>query len=257
MNGQKITLQDGIKSIVQNGSMHTSINQTAKLYSSTIVNGWENLYKEKRERLYNLLSKYYIGESALELGCGDGESTKNILSNFRRLDVVDGSVEQLKSIKLMFKDIEIIHSYFEDFHPNKKYDTVFMTHILEHLDAPEEILNNAYKYLNDNGVVLISVPNALSFHRLIGVKMGMLKTPYSLNEQDILLGHRRVYDKKSMEELISKTQFRIKDFTGLMLKPISNRQIESSWNDDLIDAFFKLGFDFPEYCSEIIFVLEK
>lgn len=237
--------------------MHTSIEQTAEAYEEKIINGWENLYREKRERLYRFLSNYYVGDNALELGCGDGESTKNILNNFKNLDVVDGSKEQLKKIKLMFKNIEIIHSYFEEFNPSKKYNTIFMTHILEHLDSPEEILINAYKYLDDKGVVLISVPNALSFHRLIGVKMGMIETPYSLNEQDKLLGHRRVYDKKSMEKLISKTPFKIKKFAGLMLKPISNRQIESHWTEEMIDAFFQLGFDFPEYCSEIIFVLEK
>lgn len=237
--------------------MHTSLDKTAEVYDSRIINGWENLYKEKRTRLYELLSSYYIGDKALELGCGDGESTKNILSKFESLDVVDGSIEQLNHITKQFNKINTIHSYFEDFKPTKKYDTIFMTHILEHLDYPEDILNNAYNYLGENGVVLISVPNALSFHRLVGVKMGMLETPYSLNEQDRLLGHRRVFDKNSMEALIKKTPFKIKKFTGLMLKPISNRQIESAWDPSLIDAFFQLGFDFPEYCSEIIFILEK
>jgi len=87
--------------------------------------------------------------------------------------------------------------------------------------------------------------------------MGLLETPYSLHEQDKLLGHRRVYDKESMMSLISKTPFRIKKYSGLMLKPISNRQIEQQWTKEMIDAFIELGFDFPDYCSEIIFVLEK
>lgn len=237
--------------------MHTDLNKTAEVYNSHIVKGWENLYKEKRSRLYELLSEHYVGNTALELGCGDGESTKNILNKFDNLDIVDGSKAQLEALKKTFNQVNIIHSYFEEFKATKKYDTIFMTHILEHLDKPEDILNNAYTYLNNKGVVLISVPNALSFHRLVGEKMGLLESPYSLNEQDKLLGHRRVFDKKSMEELISKTPFKIKKFTGLMLKPISNRQIEANWDNNLIDAFFKLGFDFPEYCSEIIFVLEK
>lgn len=235
-------------------NLFTSVNDTAKLYSEQIIKGWENLYREKRKRLYEVLAKFYVGINALELGCGDGESTKQILTKFSTLDVVDASLEQLIAIQKQFPSINIFHSFFEDFEPSKKYDTIFMTHILEHLDNPEMVLQKACSCLTPDGVILISVPNALSFHRLVGVKMGLLSTPYSLNNQDILLGHRRVYDKAAMENLISMAPLSIKSFTGLMLKPISNRQIEESWSPDLIDAFFKLGFDFPEFCSEIIFV---
>jgi trans-aconitate methyltransferase len=234
-----------------------NIDETARIYKSKFVNGWEQLYKTKRKKLYDLLSEYYVGSAALELGCGDGESTKNIISFFDSLDIVDGSNDQLIKIREKFNNVNTIHSYFEDFTPLKKYDTIFMTHILEHLEEPKLLLAKVYEWLNDNGVVLISVPNALSLHRLVGVKMGLLGTPYSLNEQDLLLGHRRVYDKDSMNSLIEETPFKIKKFTGLMLKPISNRQIEENWSSELIDAYFELGFEFPEHCSEIIFILEK
>lgn len=237
--------------------MHTDLNTTAESYKGTIIKGWDNLYQEKRSRLNKLLSTFFVGRNALEMGCGDGESTKSIIQYFENLDVIDGSEQQLIDVKKAFPEINTIHSYFENFKSDKKYDTIFMTHILEHLDDPKLILDNAFNNLSKEGVVLIAVPNAQSFHRQIGVKMGLLKTPYDLNEQDILLGHRRVFDHQSMTALIKQTQFKIKNFTGLMIKPISNRQIEGNWSPELIDAFFQLGFDYPEYCSEIIYILEK
>ena len=235
----------------------TDIQTTAKAYKSEIVSGWERLYKKKRMRLYEVLSRFYRGESALELGVADGESTRHIADKFKHLEVVDASIDFIAAIKQQFPGVVAHHKYFEEFAPAGKFSTIFMTHILEHLDDPVELLNRAHEWLTDDGVVLISVPNAQSLHRLVGVKMGMLETPYSLNAQDVKLGHKRVFDKTTMLEVIDQTPFRVVHFTGLMLKPISNRQIERDWDARLIEAFFELGFDFPELCAEIVFVLDK
>lgn len=237
---------------------HTDVETTAGFYESDIISGWENLYKEKRRRLYLLLSKHYIGTQALELGIADGVSTRYILDYFKTVTVVDASSHFIEEIKKNNPEVKAVHSYFEDYKTENKFSTIFMTHILEHLDNPLDVLNMAYnEWLTDNGNVLVSVPNANSIHRLVGVKMGMLQTPEALNKQDLLLGHRRVYTKETMLELISRTKFKCTNFYGLMFKPLSNRQIEKSWDAELIDAFFELGFDFPEFCSEIIFVLTK
>lgn len=236
---------------------YSSIDSTAQNYESKIIAGWEKLYKLKRKKLYSLLSDFYCGDSVLELGCGDGESTKHLFKDFSSVDVVDASTEQLQKLEEMFDNVKTFCSYFEDFKPNKTYSTIVGTHILEHLDNPSQLLDNCFDWLNPGGRLLISVPNALSIHRLVGVKLNMINSPYDLNDQDKLLGHRRVFDKSSMIDLINQSNFKLLHFTGLMFKPISNRQIELNWPDELIEAFFQLGFDFPEYCSEIIFVLEK
>ena len=239
------------------GISYSSIDSTAQNYESKIIAGWEKLYRLKRKKLYELLSTFYYGDSVLELGCGDGESTKHLLKDFSSVDVVDASTEQLKDLENMFNNVQTFSSYFEDFKPSKTYSTIVGTHILEHLDNPSQLLDNCFDWLKPGGRLLISVPNALSIHRLVGVKLNMINSPYDLNDQDKLLGHRRVFDKNSMMDLINYSNFNLMHFTGLMFKPISNRQIELNWSDDLIEAFFQLGFDFPEYCSEIIFVLQK
>jgi trans-aconitate methyltransferase len=237
--------------------MSTDLQTTANAYQSKIIAGWEKLYREKRRRLYELLQAHFKPGRALELGTGDGESTSHIAGKFDELHVVDGSSRQLDAVRARFPNVRAHCSLFEAFEPQVRFSTIFMTHILEHLDEPQRLLVRAALWLEDDGRVMISVPNALSLHRLAGVKMGMLPSPYALNEQDVLLGHRRVYDKTSMLALIDSTPFEVVHFTGLMLKPLSNRQIERDWSPELIEAYFQLGFDFPELCSEIIFILEK
>jgi trans-aconitate methyltransferase len=237
--------------------MATSIDATAQSYQSTIIAGWERLYREKRRRLYRVLQPHFRPGKALELGTGDGESTSHIVGHFTEVHVVDGSELHLEQVSSRFPQVRTHCSLFEEFSPKDRYSTIFMTHILEHLDEPGALLHRAHGWLEEDGRLMISVPNALSLHRLVGVKMGLLDSPYALNDQDILLGHRRVYDRASMQELVDASPFKTAHFTGLMLKPLSNRQIERDWNAELVEAFFQLGFDFPENCSEIIFVLEK
>lgn len=235
----------------------TAIDETADLYHTDIVSGWEKLYREKRRRLYELLRPHFAGTRALELGIADGESTSHVVPHFATVDVVDASEKFLALVTKRFPQVTAHRCLFEEFNPKQRFGTIFMTHILEHLEEPRALLLRAREWLEPGGRILISVPNAQSLHRLVGVKLGMLPTPYSLNPQDLKLGHRRVYDRASMQALIDSTPFRTVHFTGLMLKPLSNRQIEAHWDEKLVDAFFQLGFDFPEQCAEIVFVLEK
>jgi hypothetical protein len=88
----------------------------------------------------------------------------------------------------------------------------------------------------------------------VGVKLGILEYPHSLSKQDKILGHFRVYYPDEVRRHVRQAGYRIEKFGGLMVKPLSNRQIASQWSDELIDAFFALSEDFPELCSEIYIV---
>lgn len=43
---------------------------------------------------------------------------------------------------------------------NKKYDLIYMQHVLEHFENPFDVLQQCRTLLNDNGLVLILVPNS-------------------------------------------------------------------------------------------------
>lgn len=236
-----------------------TIDQTAEMYDVCIIKGWEKLYFEKHRRLYGLMAEHFTGDSVLELGVGDGELTRYLFEHFSRVTVVDASEKFLNIVREKFGNgrLELVHSLFEEFRPADRFDTILMNHILEHLDDPVAVLRLARSWLNEGGRAMISVPNANSLHRQIGVKMGLLSSCDSLNDQDRMLGHRRVYTPRLMEEHIRESGFRIVRFTGLMLKNLSNRQIEQYWSPELVDAHFQLGFEYPELCSEIVYILEK
>lgn len=235
------------------------LEQSAADYHNKIVHGWQNLYQKKREHLYQNLKQYIIPDRALELGSADGIMTQKLCHNFKEITVVDGSASFLQQVRenVEANNLQLVHSLFEDYSTDEKFNTIFMTHILEHLDNPVGVLRRSQEWLAAGGRLLIAVPNANSLHRLVGVKMGMLLHKDALNEQDILLGHQRVYTPELLKQHVREAGFNLTHFGGVMVKPISNRQIEQQWSDELIDAFFALSEDMPELCSEIYIVAEK
>jgi len=199
---------------------------------------------------YKSIKPYFRGSQGLELGTGDGQMTKFLLKDFEELTVVDGAAKLLDNIPDAPNLIKI-HSLFEELSHDRKYDSIIMAHILEHIEKPKDLLILSKKWLKPKGRIFIIVPNGNSFHRLAAVKMGLLKHPCELNERDYKLGHRRVYIKETLTKDIKSAGLFIYKIGGIFFKPLSNRQIQDHWTKEMIDGFYELGKDFPEYAAEI------
>lgn len=205
---------------------------------------------------YKTIKEFFKGEKALELGSADGQMTKYLVNDFEHLVSVDGSKELLDLIP-DYNNHTKVHSLFEEYMPDEKFDTIIMEHILEHIDSPVDLLLRVKEWLSSDGIIIIGVPNALSIHRLVAVKMGLLTSPFELNERDHSLGHQRVYCWDTLTDDINKAQLNIKYRGGVFFKPLSNGQIEEHWNENMRDGFYELGKDFPENAAEIYVICSK
>jgi hypothetical protein len=103
-------------------------------------------------------------------------------------------------------------------------------------------------------LLAIGVPNAKSIHRLAAVEMSFLKSIYELNERDHELGHHRIYDFDLLEKDIVDAGLKARDKIGVFFKPLSNKQINETWTNDMIEGFYKLGFQFRENAAEIYII---
>lgn len=150
------------------------------------------------EFAYRSFKLFFSGNSCLELGPATGYMTKFLLNSFDRVICVEGSKELYKKLPEHPKLIKI-NSMFEDFQTSEKFDTIIMNHVLEHLEDPVKILKKIKNWMHETSVLIVGVPNAKSFHRLAAVKMGLLKSEYQLNDRDIALGHKRIYDSEILK----------------------------------------------------------
>ncbi|KAB1232132.1 class I SAM-dependent methyltransferase [Chryseobacterium viscerum] len=228
------------------------VQDSAQFYNSSFLDFDFKL----TELNYLSLKPYFKGESALELGPALGHMTKYLVNDFSSLDLVEGSKDLINQIP-DYPNITKHNSYFEEFKTDKKFDTIIMSHVLEHIENPVDVLKLVYSWLSDNGVFLISVPNAKSIHRLAAVEMGLLNSEYELNQRDHELGHYRVYDLDTLKNDITKAGYTIIDEGGIFFKPVSNGQIENNWNEAMIEGFYKLGKKFPHHCAEIYVACSK
>lgn len=204
---------------------------------------------------YKTLSRYFYGVSCLEMGCADGVGTQFLIEKFKHVTAVDGSSKMIKKLRkrlVQKKNLEIVLSYFENLSLNKKFDTIMVSHVLEHVDDSIRILKVTKKHAHKKTIIIIEVPNAHSLHRQAGVLMGLIKEEHSLNSSDKSVGHKRVFDLDLLTQIIIESGLKIKKTGGFLLKPFSNTQLEKIFDSEkMIKAYSELGEKYPGIAAEI------
>jgi 2-polyprenyl-3-methyl-5-hydroxy-6-metoxy-1,4-benzoquinol methylase len=235
----------------------SNLEDIAKNYDA-MLEEWKDLEQAVRHKEFMNLISFCNEDSktVIEFGLGDGVATQMLCKHFEHVTGVDGAQTTLDLLKgkLEHNNITLEKSYVEDYKTDKKYDVIYMGHILEHLKDPVIALKNIKSLMHDKSIVYISVPNANSIHRLVATKMGLLQTPESLNKRDIELGHQIVFHPENFQLTVQEAGLKINHFGGVMIKPISNSQISKDWNREMIDGFIALGDDLPELCGDIYIV---
>lgn len=202
---------------------------------------------------YEASKPFFKGKNCLELGPSSGYMTRFLVNDFERVVAVEGAADLVDKIADA-PNLEKVCSLFQDFKTDEKFDTIILNHVLEHIADPIPLLKQILQWLAPGGMFIVGVPNAKSFHRMVAVKMGLLESIYSLNERDLQLGHERVYDMDLLKAHLSEAGFKISHETGVFLKFLANGQIEKWFSQEMIQAFYELGKDFPELCAEILVI---
>lgn len=195
------------------------------------------------------------GKSLLELGIGHGRAVTFFAKHFKRHVVVEGSEEVIQKYIDNYgnEDSEIVHSYFETYRTDEKFDYISMGFILEHVEDPVFVLKSFASFLKADGVIYIAVPNATSLHRQLGVIAGLLDDLKSLSEDDLKLGHRRYYDIADLRAEISTAGLTECSLEGIFLKPFTTAQLEHLLlPSEIFEALMIVGKNYPELCNAIL-----
>lgn len=231
-------------------SKQRKLDNIAKIHNEE--NGFEAvLQKYKIIEISNFLK----GENMLDLGCGVGTMTYAFSKNFKRIVGLDGSKIKIRKANKINSapNIEYVCALFDEYNTNEKFDFIISTNVLEHLDKRKSFLKKAKNMLSKKGLLAITVPNALGLHKRIGKKMGIIRNFYALTKEDISKGHKINYDINTLKDEFLKAGFQLEYVGGIMLKPLPSNQMEKL-EPKIIDAFYELGHDLPEYCSSLLIV---
>lgn len=204
-----------------------------------------------------LASPICQGKDILQMGLGNGMVAKYLDKIVLKQTVIEGSSRILDEFSFPSKKTDFVKALFEKFQSENKFDVILANHVIEHVDNPINILKHIKSFLKKEGKIFITVPNANSIHRLIGVEMNLLKSKYELNESDKRAGHKRVYDNQKLEEDIKKASLKIVDSGGYNLKMVSLKQMKD-WPQELLDAIFTVSLSMPkDICANLWAICEK
>lgn len=100
--------------------------------------------------------------SAIEIGCGEGLSTKRLSAMLQReisLEASEYVEHQIPDAQRNNPGLKIIQeSVYELTHKNDSFELVFLLEVLEHLDFPTKALKEVKRILRPNGYLIIGVP---------------------------------------------------------------------------------------------------
>jgi 2-polyprenyl-3-methyl-5-hydroxy-6-metoxy-1,4-benzoquinol methylase len=218
--------------------------------------------------------EHRIGNSLLDMPCGDGILTSILAPSFERVVGVDASSQHLALARENLPEVEFHEALIEEFQTSERFDTITMLNILEHVVDPVEVLQKAASLLADDGRLLVHVPNANAVNRRLAVLMGTLSDCEELSPFDVhVVGHRRSYTLATLCADIEKSGLKVNATGGVFYKSLSTPQIDwflsngpweeggfgwgrvgaenRDWKAEFCRASYELGKQHPEDCNII------
>jgi len=206
--------------------------------------------------------KVLKGPRVLEVGCGDGTTTKILCRSFPDVVGIDSSRPAILEAITKCENAAFIHKAIEKFTPDKPFDSILMMDVLEHVRDPQALLNKAYSWLKPNGILVVQCPNAESLNRRIGLKMGLIKGLKTLDAAEKKKGHKHLFDIHDLNQMTAEAGFGWLSSGGFFLKPLPNAKMMRLVNDmewqegsgmSFCDALNEIGGELDDYAN-IIYV---
>jgi 2-polyprenyl-3-methyl-5-hydroxy-6-metoxy-1,4-benzoquinol methylase len=191
-----------------------------------------------------LSTKVLPGSRVLELGYGDGIVTAGLSSLDIDLTVIDGASKLVDLARSRHPQVTCVHSYFEAYSPNERFDLVVASHVLEHVDDPRAILASIHGWLKPLGQVIAVVPNSHSLHRQLAVLMGLQPSLDTLSPRDHMVGHQRVYSPAELRSDFESTGYFIREERGFFLKVVPNSMM-LEYSRPLLNALNAISSSVP------------
>jgi 2-polyprenyl-3-methyl-5-hydroxy-6-metoxy-1,4-benzoquinol methylase len=169
----------------------------------------ERLRTENNKRVMRNISMIR-NKNILDIGCGSGSflfSAKEHSNNCIGVEINNSSREYVRS-----NGIQVYPSLDEI---DEKFDTIFLNHVLEHVENPSNLINRLKDKLSKNGKVIIEVPHGND----------ALLTHYNCdNFKNFTLWseHLYLFTEDSFMKIMHKKPFEVTNVNYLMRFSISN-----------------------------------
>ena len=112
----------------------------------------------------------------LDVGCGTGELLTCYLAQLFNTAQVIGIDSDERSIQFANKEFSYLPNlkFFKEIPENIRYDAIIASEVMEHVENPLKFLIDLKRHLNDNGVLIVTVPNGYGCSELMALLQTLL-----------------------------------------------------------------------------------
>ncbi|MGL5820573.1 MAG: class I SAM-dependent methyltransferase [Sarcina sp.] len=198
-------------------SLYENTYWTQKFFEGKVKDrtGSENKYREITdgewitETFYvdvlDFIEKYKQDKcKILDIGCGGGW----FLDYFKKKGHLVYGVEPALNLKpaLKEKGIKVFTGSIYDVDLKEKFDVITLNNVLEHIENPDLVIEKAYELLDDEGILIVKVPNDFNLiqeeaNRFVEKKDWWVCYPDHLN----------YFNSNSLVKLVEDKKFTVED----------------------------------------------
>jgi SAM-dependent methyltransferase len=209
----------------------------------------------------------------LEVGCGPvllSERALPLLPGLKRWVVVEPAARYVEHVRTRLSAeprVQVVQDYVEHLAASMLSgdgspwaDMILLSSVIHETTHPQELLEAALQHLRPGGHVLVNVPNAMSFHRLLATAMGLIAEPAEPGERNRRFGQPTVYTAASLRDLFASLRLRETSFEGYLFKPFTHAQmagVMTELGEAGAQGLIELGRRFPEHAAEICIVAQR
>ena len=201
-------------------------------YKTTIV-------EDTEDSLSKIIKYIKPNTIVLELGPATGYLTKYMKNKLNcTIDCVEISPEMAKSAgkycrNMLVADLDVIN--LDEQFEKHSYDLIIISDVLEHLKEYEETLKSCRNLLNNNGRIVLSIPN-IAHASIVG---SLLRGQFEYRDEGLLdRTHLHFFTRESIEDLLEKCQLSIEKIETVQKLPD-----DTEIGDSLVDLPLEMQND--------------
>ncbi len=212
----------------------------------------EKIFKPRVEKIIKICEKHNTKRNAImDVGAGFGTFCEEIKKTnfFNKVIAIEPTPDLAKTCRK--RGLEVIEEPIEKIKLEEKMDVITSFEVIEHLFSPKEFLIGCKNNLSNNGIIVITCPNAKGFD------VSLLKEKSDTIDHE----HLNYFNLDSLSKLLSSCGFEIiekltpgKLDAELVRKNIMNNRFDVSnqpfLKEVLIDKWDELGEKFQKFISE-------